>query len=163
MEGLVDKSMRTAGNGDMSSQLKVCPQCGERLFADMNVCYSCLYDFQDQASKSGPLMPGVAHGVTYRADEPPVPAARPASTPAPAVSPAPAAPAVPASEPDPAPAPAVPQDRTRGEGEYLRVRTDGMDVTMPVPSEGLVIGPRDDCDLVVREPCTISVCSRAAG
>lgn len=27
------------------TKTKVCPRCGEELFADMNVCYGCLYDF----------------------------------------------------------------------------------------------------------------------
>lgn len=35
-------------NGDMlevQPGTKTCPRCGEELFADMDVCYGCLYDF----------------------------------------------------------------------------------------------------------------------
>ena len=31
---------------------KTCPRCGEELFADMQVCYGCLYDFT--RSDNGP-------------------------------------------------------------------------------------------------------------
>ena len=32
---------------------KVCPRCGETLFADMDVCYGCLYDFsRDEAGRA---------------------------------------------------------------------------------------------------------------
>jgi hypothetical protein len=30
---------------DAQVQVKKCPRCGQLLFADMNVCYGCLYDF----------------------------------------------------------------------------------------------------------------------
>ena len=33
-------------NGAEAQGLKVCPHCGELLFADMDVCYGCLYDFR---------------------------------------------------------------------------------------------------------------------
>lgn len=32
---------------------KICPRCGEVLFADMDVCYGCLYDFSKDVSNKG--------------------------------------------------------------------------------------------------------------
>lgn len=40
---------RGPGDGD-DGRLKTCPRCGARLFADMDVCYGCLYDFSKGAS-----------------------------------------------------------------------------------------------------------------
>ena len=31
--------------GVVAFTTKVCPQCGQRLFSDMNMCFGCLYDF----------------------------------------------------------------------------------------------------------------------
>lgn len=155
--------------GDPASRLKVCPQCGEKLFADMDVCYACLYDYRAAQNERGDqLMPGVGHGVTRRADTmpeqsvttPPSPARVTAlEHPLPAdMRPTPPQPSsqelchAEDSEPQMAANP--------GSQEYLRVMTEDMDVMMPVPAEGLVVGPRDDCDLVVRNPCRISVCAR---
>lgn len=39
---------------------KVCPQCGELLFADMDVCYGCLYEFP----RRGQQPPSAAHGLS---------------------------------------------------------------------------------------------------
>ncbi|MDM8270353.1 FHA domain-containing protein [Thermophilibacter provencensis] len=32
-------------------ETKVCPRCGAELYADMNVCYGCLYDFSRDAPR----------------------------------------------------------------------------------------------------------------
>lgn len=37
----------TVGTGD-GGGLKTCPRCGAKLFADMDVCYGCLYDFTSE-------------------------------------------------------------------------------------------------------------------
>ncbi len=34
-------------------QTKVCPRCGEELFSDMRVCYGCLYEFPPERSGAG--------------------------------------------------------------------------------------------------------------
>ena len=31
----------------MNDEIKICPRCGARLFADMDVCYGCLFDFRN--------------------------------------------------------------------------------------------------------------------
>lgn len=38
---------RAGGDG-----LRTCPRCGAKLFADMNVCYGCLYDFGKEGTTS---------------------------------------------------------------------------------------------------------------
>ena len=40
-------------------ETKVCPRCGAELYADMNVCYGCLYDFSRDAPRApyAPLPP----------------------------------------------------------------------------------------------------------
>ena len=40
---------RGTGGGEEEG-LKTCPRCGARLFADMDVCYGCLYDFSKGSS-----------------------------------------------------------------------------------------------------------------
>ncbi len=43
------------------AQTKVCPRCGAVLFADMDVCYGCLYDFtRDSAGWHGTVAGGFA-------------------------------------------------------------------------------------------------------
>ena len=51
------------GAGDMASEkrvsgyeTKLCPRCGAELYADMNVCYGCLYDFSRESAR--PELPG---------------------------------------------------------------------------------------------------------
>lgn len=36
---------------------KICPQCGQELFADMMVCYGCLYDFSREHIDCSPMLP----------------------------------------------------------------------------------------------------------
>ena len=33
-------------------ETKVCPQCGQELFSDMDVCYGCLYSFEGRARRA---------------------------------------------------------------------------------------------------------------
>ncbi len=53
-------------DGEKQQATKVCPRCGEVLFADMDVCYGCLYDFardaRDAREAPGPVG-GTSHGV----------------------------------------------------------------------------------------------------
>ena len=46
---------------------KVCPRCGEVLFADMDVCYGCLYDFRKEggAGRSGGGVGEQAQGMVH--------------------------------------------------------------------------------------------------
>ena len=44
--------------------VKTCPRCGEMLFADMDVCYGCLYDFSKDTV--GNRLPDVEQGSSQR-------------------------------------------------------------------------------------------------
>lgn len=43
--------MRDEGARSSSFATKVCPRCGSELYADMSVCYECLYDFSRDGSR----------------------------------------------------------------------------------------------------------------
>lgn len=51
--------MGDSGRGGVTGyQTKVCPRCGARLYADMDICYGCLYDFtRDASGPEGPALP----------------------------------------------------------------------------------------------------------
>ena len=44
--------------------IKTCPRCGEMLFADMDVCYGCLYDFSKDTV--GSRLPDAGRGLPQR-------------------------------------------------------------------------------------------------
>jgi len=46
-----DQKNASMPSGDYAT--RVCPRCGEMLFADMDVCYGCLYDF---TREEGPVL-----------------------------------------------------------------------------------------------------------
>jgi len=46
-----DQKNASMPSGDYAT--RVCPRCGETLFADMGVCYGCLYDF---TREEGPVL-----------------------------------------------------------------------------------------------------------
>ena len=41
----------------MRYETKACPRCGAVLYADMNVCYGCLYDFSRDKTRHARLLP----------------------------------------------------------------------------------------------------------
>ena len=53
-EGSWDPAPWDAGApGSMGFATKVCPRCGERVYADMTVCYGCLFDFSRGMGRAG--------------------------------------------------------------------------------------------------------------
>lgn len=48
-------SYRVAETEELAT--KTCPQCGQMLFQDMSVCYGCLYDFSREGARRVPLLP----------------------------------------------------------------------------------------------------------
>lgn len=38
-----------------AATLKTCPQCGAKMFDDMDICYGCLYDFSREESETEEL------------------------------------------------------------------------------------------------------------
>jgi len=60
-------------NGDFET--KTCPRCGSELYADMSVCYGCLYDFsrsrpRRQDAGRTAVLPRLAAGPPERRDAP---------------------------------------------------------------------------------------------
>lgn len=114
---------------------KTCPRCGAELFADMDVCYGCLYDFtrpkpgarqepqlddRDGTSRErgtlGEGMEDLAAAVSADATLDIPPGAFGVRMP---------------------------------EVPSLRVRCSDLDVTVPLGAEGLLVGRAPDCDVVL--------------
>ena len=147
---------------------KVCPRCGERLFADMDVCYGCLYDFRrkprrqllpalpqidaiegDGARRAGDglgmTVAGTGAGLVGADAAPPEPEATNAAPDARDEAPSPGAePMGEASRQSPE---ATGELVSRSLG--VRVRTASVDVCVPLPRDGLVVGRATDCDIVL--------------
>lgn len=141
-------------------EIKVCPRCGEELFADMHVCYGCLYEFPpagDAASAASPstprddgptsdtealALPGLVEDEPFLWDAglPPAESCWEDDTldlsgvgRAAIASPTPS------------------QEAHSSSREVLCwVRTPSMEVRLPIPNEGLVIGRDQTCDVVLR-------------
>lgn len=141
-------------------EIKVCPRCGEELFADMHVCYGCLYEFPpagDAASAASPstprddgptsdtealALPGLVEDEPFLWDAglPPAESGWEDDTldlsgvgRAAIASPMPS------------------QEAHSSSREVLCwVRTPSMEVRLPIPNEGLVIGRDQTCDVVLR-------------
>ncbi|RGU52650.1 FHA domain-containing protein [Olsenella sp. AF16-14LB] len=141
-------------------EIKVCPRCGEELFADMHVCYGCLYEFPpagDAASAASPstprddgptsdtealALPGLVEDEPFLWDAglPPAESGWEDDTldlsgvgRAAIASPTPS------------------QEAHSSSREVLCwVRTPSMEVRLPIPNEGLVIGRDQTCDVVLR-------------
>ncbi|OUO32811.1 FHA domain-containing protein [Olsenella sp. An293] len=58
------------GNGSGRYEVKRCPRCDSELYADMDVCYGCLYDFSRGAAREVPLPSVMERSLALRhADE----------------------------------------------------------------------------------------------
>lgn len=131
--------MRDTGAVELDT--KVCPRCGELLFADMDVCYGCLYDFTRKRPR--PLLPDPPR---IDADDIPVEAVQAcAEEPmdGPSVSPCMG---------DDLPVPSSCPDETAvlsSSSLGVLVRTNDVDVCVPLPRRGLMVGRGLDCDVVL--------------
>ncbi len=113
----------------VGEQVKECPRCGQLLFSDMDTCYGCLYKFPT-GNKVGMTIPPVqpAHrdcpGGQYRQGYPD----------------------------DCTTVLASPQMRPDAEPHCLglRVQTEDVEVLVPLPSNGLLVGRGSMCDVIVR-------------
>ena len=133
--------------------IKVCPRCGEELFADMHVCYGCLYEFPpagDAASAASPSTPR-DDGPTSDTEALALPGLVEDGLP----------PAESCWEDDTLDlsgvsraaiaSPTPSQEAHSSSREVLCwVRTPSMEVRLPIPNEGLVIGRDQTCDVVLR-------------
>ena len=104
---------------------KACPRCGSELYADMMVCYGCLYDFtreRDASAELPPPTPGLGEGAgdggTGDTEDLSAAARRAAS-----------------------------EART---GAYLR--TGSVDAWVGVGEGGLLVGRDPACDVVLHSP-----------
>lgn len=139
---------------------KVCPRCGEELFADMRVCYGCLYEFppaRDVTAPASSTVPKTEESASA-AEEPALPGLVEDE---PFLWDAGLPPAESGWEDDTldlsgvgneaiAMAASSPETQPSSREVLCWVRTPSMEVRLPIPNEGLVIGRDQTCDVVLR-------------
>lgn len=139
---------------------KVCPRCGEELFADMRVCYGCLYEFpsaRDVPAPAGPAAPKTEESASV-AEEPALPGLVEDE---PFLWDVGLPPAESGWEDDTldlsgvgneaiAMAASSPETQPSSREVLCWVRTPSMEVRLPIPNEGLVIGRDRTSDVVLR-------------
>ena len=139
---------------------KVCPRCGEELFADMRVCYGCLYEFppaRDVTAPASSTVPKTEESASA-AEEPALPGLVEDE---PFLWDAGLPPAESGWEDDTldlsgvgnkaiATAASSPDTQPSSREVLCWVRTPSMEVRLPIPNEGLVIGRDQTCDVVLR-------------
>lgn len=110
---------------------KVCPQCGQELFADMDICYGCLYDFSRSEGQGIPMLPDPLQeedGETLDSTASLAPpfAAKDRSY-------------------------ALTDSVSRGacDGPYLFIQTGDVDLTLPLLKEGIEVGRDPTNDVVL--------------
>lgn len=138
---------------------KVCPRCGEQLFADMHVCYGCLYEFPakgnaataSNADTPAPEEAGLAAGdaalpqlqedepFLWDAGLPPSDSGWEDDTLDLSGS----------CEEGCTSAPLVPRSQPSCATVLCWVRTPSVDVRLPIPQEGLVVGRDPSSDIVL--------------
>ena len=139
---------------------KVCPRCGEELFADMRVCYGCLYEFPPARDVTAPASSAVpkTEESASAAEEPALPGLVEDE---PFLWDAGLPPAESGWEDDTldlsgvgnkaiATAASSPDTQPSSREVLCWVRTPSMEVRLPIPNEGLVIGRDQTCDVVLR-------------
>ena len=139
---------------------KVCPRCGEELFADMRVCYGCLYEFPPARDVTAPASSAVpkTEESASAAEEPALPGLVEDE---PFLWDAGLPPAESGWEDDTldlsgvgneaiAMAASSPETQPSSREVLCWVRTPSMEVRLPIPNEGLVIGRDQTCDVVLR-------------
>lgn len=119
----------TAVLADASEQdihTKICPQCGQELFEDMDVCYGCLYDFTRDGHPWVPTLPDLP---PFGEDEIPVEESKEEV--------------------------GVPADRgvdwtgCGWTGLGIFIQTGDVDLTVPLPPDGLMVGRIPTSDIVL--------------
>lgn len=120
----MDRGMRVRSRAHGEQQTKRCPRCGEVLFADMDVCYGCLYNFKkhDEEASFGLVVPD-----DWDAGLPPY-------------------------ELSDEPAAGYAYMQTFAYAFGLRVRDAMLEVIVPVIPAGITVGRGDGCDVVLRAP-----------
>lgn len=122
----VTRPVARARSGSLKEapRTKRCPRCGQVLFADMDVCYGCLYNFskQDTDSSVGLLVPD-----DWDAGMPPFELGDGSSSPSASVD---------------------------GSCFVygLRVRDASLEAVVPLRGGGITVGRSDECDIVLHAP-----------
>ncbi|MGI6755982.1 MAG: FHA domain-containing protein [Atopobiaceae bacterium] len=158
--------MGTAHNAQQKSHhdhltTKVCPCCGAVLFADMDVCYGCLYDFRRKIEKN-PLENNL-HKVTETEDLSKAGnVSNTGNTKVPPPEKAEVSQAEGMSFCDVSPdelmtkeiKPRVPRVVSEECSEDFGLRIEGRDTICVVPlvAEGLIVGRGESCDVILRSP-----------
>ncbi len=161
-----------------TSLTKTCPRCGAVVFADMDVCYGCLYDFTrpsldypGSGTPEGEISPPAAEAAPHPVATPRIvtsaPAIPKASAPhamasaalleAPPLAPREIVEEVPSEAPREEGADAA---RSTGGGRFfLRVRWRGVEVLVPLEGAGLTIGRLPQSEIVLSD---FTVCDEHA-
>ena len=125
-------SYRVAETEELAT--KTCPQCGQMLFQDMSVCYGCLYDFSREGTRRVPLLPdpvldgGMEVVESEDLEEEPTLVADDGASVFGGITRV-------AHEPK--------------QGLALFIQTGDVDLTVPVPSQGLMVGRLATNDIVL--------------
>lgn len=125
-------SYRVAETEELAT--KTCPQCGQMLFQDMSVCYGCLYDFSREGTRRVPLLPDPVLDREMKVvesedlEEEPTLVADDGASVFGGVTRV-------AHEPE--------------RGLALFIQTGDVDLTVPVPSQGLMVGRLATNDIVL--------------
>lgn len=117
------------------STTKTCPRCGQELFADMQVCYGCLYDFtrehdlgsmpQDYVGDRSTLVSEIPWDLGV-------------------------APTGPHPEDEADTALVAAKTAGGGEGRFsVRIQSESVEVTVPLPPDGLLVGRGSVCDVIL--------------
>lgn len=114
--------MGSRDGGRSCYETKECPRCGAELYADLQICYGCLYDFSRDVTHAAPVLPDAdPHRDEGGEDTYDLGAA--ASILARATGPV-----------------------------GMLVRTSVADLWVSVPEEGLLLGRDPSCDVVLHSP-----------
>lgn len=114
---------------------KRCPRCGQELFADMEVCYGCLYDFTRERGSGGMPQDYVGSGQTLVSEVPWDLGLPPAEL---------------HPEDDAATALVAAAPAAGGPGALcVRIQSESVEVTVPLPADGLLIGRGSVCDVIL--------------
>lgn len=121
--------------GEDKTATKRCPRCGQELFSDMEVCYGCLYDFTRDRDPAGMPQDFVGNSETLVSEVPWGLGFAPDGSDA-------------DDEADTALVCAQPQESAGGR-LFVRIQSESVEVTVPLPPDGLLVGRGSVCDVIL--------------
>lgn len=114
---------------------KRCPRCGQELFADMEVCYGCLYDFSRERNVGGMPQDYVGSKDTLISEVPWDVGLEPSEL-----------------HPEDEAATALTGSGSMAPDALplcIRIQSESVEVTIPLPRDGLLIGRGSVCDVIL--------------